>query len=645
MQLLFACWLFTLLTVTVADGGLQSAFDKLASDLLRGRPGGSSSSISGKWTVQVQSSSGKPTGSLSSATPNAWLTGSKIVPVKLATKKDAVSETPGASVGATPGQKPNVIIFVADDLGHADVSFTQGNLQTPTPNIDKLAWEGIILNRHYVNPICSPTRAALLTGKYTFHIGMQTHAIGEAEPWGLPTQFPTMADKFREIGYSTWHLGKWHIGRYTRAYLPNARGFDYSYGVTGGACNWFNYTVGWFTRNVKAGDQFPQPVSGRDLRENGRKVDYNVTNNVYFPELLNNQAERLIHNQDPAKPFFLYFATPVAHTGFEPYQDSQHTMPQFQLRPPVFQFSNAYPERKKCIGIIQVLDEQFRRIVMAVVNKGVVNNTIFVFFSDNGGPLARHAAFVHGSNHASNWPLRGGKGTLLEGGVRVPAFIWSPLLKRRGRATDQLFHVTDWLPTLWEAVGADPALLPEKGDGFSHWKSFQDGSSVGPRKELVNNIDTLGRMYAMIMEDEFGHLYKLIGGNVFENNWAGWDITEGTVPGDPSWKTYSPVEVNCNAPEGIEITKCVPWKADCLFELREDPCELNNLAKSNPDMLKTLQAKLKVYKATSIPAVIKHQDPAGLEEKWDHWWVPWKDLDPLDKIPLTYQPFQNSSAM
>ncbi|OQV17328.1 putative Arylsulfatase B [Hypsibius exemplaris] len=405
----------------------------------------------------------------------------------------------------------------------------------------------------------------------------------------MPLNHPTQADLFRSIGYSTWHLGKWHLGAATRQYLPNGRGFDYTLGVTGGACNWFNYTIGWIT---------PVPTSGRDLRENGKEVYANITNNVYFPNSSTTRRKDSSATKIP-EPFYLYFATPVAHSGFEPYFGAQHTMPQFQLRPPVYQFSSLFPERKKCLGIIQVLNEQFKRLTEAVVNKGIANNTIIIFFADNGGPLARHAAYVHGSNHASNWPLRMGKGSLFEGGVRVPGFIWSPLLKKRGRVTNQLFHVTDWLPTLWEAVGADPALLPANGDGFSHWKSFQAGLTVGPRKELVNNIDSILHQYAMIHEDQYGGLYKLIGGNAFDNSYFGWDRTEGTFAGDDSWRVYTPAEINCNFPEGIEVQQILPNKADCLFDLLNDPCELNNIADSYPAMLKLLQDKIKAYNATS----------------------------------------------
>jgi hypothetical protein len=119
---------------------------------------------------------------------------------------------------------------------------------------------------------------------------------------------------------------------------------------------------------------------------------------------------------------------------------------------------------------------------------------------------------------------------------------------------------------------------------------------------------------------------------------------EGTT--DNSWKTYSPAEIVCNFPEGIEVSPCLPWKADCLFDLTNDPCELNNIAATYPSMLKLLQDKLHVYNATSIPAGIKDFDPAAHPDLWQGWWVPWKEPsgEIYDKVPLTYAPFSASSA-
>ncbi|XP_055343843.1 arylsulfatase B-like isoform X2 [Paramacrobiotus metropolitanus] len=527
--------------------------------------------------------------------------------------------------------RPNIVLFVADDLGHADISYSEGNLQTPTPHIDKLAWDGIILNRHYTNPICSPTRSALMTGKDAWRVGMQSSVISEGEPWGLPVQFKIQPQYFKDLGYKTFIVGKWHLGTYSRDHFPNHRGFDYSFWFHGGDINWFNYTAGWIT---------PVPNNGRAFRENDNMVFANITNNFYFPEMMTAKAEQIIHDQDPSQPFYLYFTTPVPHTGIDQFGAVLQVMPKYQLRPPVRSFTDKFPERKKQIGLIQVLDEQFKRIVDALAYTGAINNTIIVFIGDNGAPLLGTSAIGRGANRGSNWPLRLGKGSLFEGGVRTLSFIWSPLLQRCGHITNQLFHITDWLPTLYEAAGGNLADL-DKNDitGMSQWTSLTQGQNYGPRRELVNNIDSRGGSYAMIYQDQYGGMYKIYGGNLYMNNYFGWGVTEGTTLDNPM-KVWTPTSVECNFPEGTEVTQCRPYLSDCLFDLINDPCETNNIASSYPNLLQTLKQKISVYNQSVFPFQNKPFDPASHPDLHQGLWTPWLDPSEVyDADPLTYSTF------
>ncbi|GAU91878.1 hypothetical protein RvY_04053 [Ramazzottius varieornatus] len=526
-------------------------------------------------------------------------------------------------------KRPNIVLFLADDLGHTDVGYSEGNIQTPTPNIDKFAWDGLILNRHYTHSVCTPSRAILLTSKYSFHTGMQTHPIGQGQPWGLNLKHKLMPTYFKQLGYKSYHLGKWHLGEFKRDYYPNNRGFDYSYGVTGGAANWFNYTEGWVA----------PPLSGRTLRENGKMVHANITNNVYLPDLLTAKAEQVIRlHAHSETPFLLYFCTPVPHTAFEDFLDIQQSTPQYQLRKVVYEFSYLYPNRKRQLAAIQAMDESFKRIIDALDVTGKLGNTIIVFISDNGAPMKENSFFIHGVNFGSNWPLRQGKGTLFEGGVRTVSFIWSPLLERRGTSTDHIFHASDWLPTLYEAVGGDLGdLKGDDHDGVSHWKTFNDPASRdGPRQELVLNIDAITNSYSMIKQAPNGNLYKLIGGNVFGNLFTGWNRVEGTNETDDSWKNWSPASVDCRYPEGMEVSKCEPWLHDCLFDVTEDPCEQRNVAYDFPDVLRSMQERLKHYNATAVPSATLPFDPNSDPAKWGGWWVPWKDEEPMDIQPLNY---------
>ncbi|OWA53085.1 Arylsulfatase J [Hypsibius exemplaris] len=533
-------------------------------------------------------------------------------------------------------QRPNIIVIIADDLGRTDISFTESNRHTPTPNIDRLAWNGIILNRHYSYQFCTPTRAAFMTGKYSIHTGMQGPSpIGSGEPWGLPLQFQTQGNLFKRLGYQTWNVGKWHLGESTRAHYPERRGFDYFYGILAGESNWFNYTVGWIT---------PIPNTGKVLRENGKAVFENITNNVYFPDLITSKAEQLIRNSDPNQPFYLLYTTPVPHSAIDRYSSALHTMPQFQLRPSVFRFSSAFPKRKRQLGLIQVLDENVKRLTDALINKGVANNSIIVFFSDNGAAISKPGATRQ--NYGVNWPLRSGKGNLFEGGVRTVACLWSPLLKRRGWISNKLFHLTDWLPTLWEAAGGDPRNLPDGGDGFSHWRFLQSGAEgSSPRRELLLDVNS-GNYYGIIVEDQYGTMFKLLGGKGIPKSSLDFVQPEGTTAGDMSWRGYSPAAVKCNFREGVEVTPCVPEVADCLFDLTHDPCELNNIAARYPATVQFLQQRIQSYNATALPSVSKPFDPQSNPNLWDGWWVPWKDPvgEIYDTDPLEFAPLSPSTA-
>ena len=173
---------------------------------------------------------------------------------------------------------------------------------------------------------------------------------------------------------------------------------------------------------------------------------------------------------------------------------------------------------------IQALDDQVKRIHSALERRDLLNNTIIVFISDNGA--APWPSFQH-ANHGSNWPLRMFRGTSFEGGVRNLAFMWSPLLKRRGIATDQLFHIVDWLPTLHDAAGGNVADLGEIA-GVSQWDSLREGEQKGPRSELVVNLHNFnsnfaGKHHGMIYQDPgTGVLYKILGGKIFNSSYTGW---------------------------------------------------------------------------------------------------------------------------
>ncbi|OWA53409.1 Arylsulfatase J [Hypsibius exemplaris] len=539
-----------------------------------------------------------------------------------------------------PTGQPNIVLIIADDLGHADLGYSEGNQQTPTPNIDRLAWDGIILNRHYTHQSCSPTRSALMTGKYDFQTGL-TYPYASGEPYGLPLHHKLLPQYLKDLNYSTFLLGKWHLGAHTREFYPDQRGFDYWLGYLEGEVDPFHYRTSWLGPDLGIQGAVK---GGRNLYENGFQVAEDCTNNHYLPHLLTERFEQIIHTYNSSRPFFVYFSTPLPKANSEwngtERVNRQFVMPQYAARAPVRAMDNKFAGRKQQIAQIQALDNQVGRITQALEDKGVLDNTIILFMSDNGGAPAIAPLFHR--NHGSNWPLRMFRGTPFEGGVRNLAFIWSKWwLKRKAIATDQLFHVIDWLPTLYDAAGGKLSNLPEMS-GVSQWTSLRNGEKKGPRTEIVASL--VRGLGLLAEEPSTGTLYKLVGGSFFNNkSFMGWLRTEGTNA-THTMTVKTSVSVNCGNPAGVERTACRPWIADCLFDLSRDPCETDNIAATNPGMLKTMQDKMRAYNATAGPHLMKPFDSASNPERWKNWWVPWMDPVPV-KGPAPCLPFQPSSAI
>ena len=323
---------------------------------------------------------------------------------------------------------------MADDLGNADLGYRGGEIKTP--NIDKLATEGVRMESFYGQPVCTPSRAALMTGRYPMRHGLQTLVIFPSHKYGLPTDERTLPQALKEAGYQTYMVGKWHLGHADQKYWPQNRGFDYFYGNVMGE-------VDYFTK--ERGGMVDWQRNGKFLNESG-----------YYTTLIGNEAVKLIEAHDPKKPFFLYFASMAPHA---PYQVPK-------------EYSDRYAsikdeKRRTYGGMISALDDQIGRVVTALDKKGMRDNTIILFASDNGG--VTNALFATGARSpeerkesggvglgekppANNGELRGGKGSLHEGGVRVPAFANWPA-KLQPRVVTEPLHMVDIMPTLLALSG------------------------------------------------------------------------------------------------------------------------------------------------------------------------------------------------
>lgn len=356
----------------------------------------------------------------------------------------------------TTAKQPNIVYILADDLGWKDVGFHGSDIRTP--NIDQLAQTGARLEQFYAQPMCTPTRAALLTGRYPMRYGLQTLVILPEQTYGLPTDERLLPQALKEVGYSTAIIGKWHLGHAKREYWPRQRGFDYQYGPLIGEIDYFTHEMhgqrDWYRNNVP-------------LKEKG-----------YVTTLLGQDAVRLINRHDTQKPLFLYLAFTSPHT---PYQAPQEYLDKYK--------DVKDPQRRAYSAMITAMDDQIGKVLAALEARKMRDNTIIVFHSDNGGVRSAMLAGqieTKGALPADNGPYREGKGTLYEGGTRVASLINWPA-KIKPAVIDQTMHVVDLFPTLAKLAGT----APEKGkplDGMDMWPTIAEGKP-SPRTEVVYNIE------------------------------------------------------------------------------------------------------------------------------------------------------------
>jgi arylsulfatase A-like enzyme len=360
---------------------------------------------------------------------------------------------------ADTAEKPNILLILADDLGWKDVGFHGSDIKTP--HIDKLAETGVKLEQFYVQPMCTPTRAALLTGRYPFRYGLQTGVIPTGEKYGLATDEWLLPQALKDAGYDTAIVGKWHLGHGDQKYWPRQRGFDHQYGPLIGEIDYFTHkaegVIDWYRDN--------KPVD-----EKG-----------YSTTLLGNDAVKVIENHDTSKPLFLYLAFNAPHT---PYQAPQEYLDKYK--------SIEDPSRRAYAGSITAMDDQIGRVVDALAKKQMLGNTLIIFMSDNGG--TRDAMFSGAIADVSkiklpcdNGPYRAGKGTNYEGGTRVAAIVNWPGHIKSGSTWNGLMHVVDWYPTLVNLAGGNTDKTKTL-DGMNVWTALSEDKS-SPRTEIVYNVE------------------------------------------------------------------------------------------------------------------------------------------------------------
>ncbi len=420
-----------------------------------------------------------------------------------------------ALAGEAQKLSPNVVLIVADDLGWNDVGYHGSEIRTP--NIDQIASRGVELDRFYVYPTCSPTRSALLTGRSALRTGITRPITGFTEG-GLPLDEKLLPEFFRDAGYQTFLVGKWHLGGSRAEYFPQNRGFDHFYGFLSGFVDYYDHSF----------------IGGIDWQRNGRTL----REEGYATDLITDEAVRLLRERDPERPTFLLVAYGAPHG------------PQAAPQQDVDRYAEIEDEdRRVYAAMVHRMDVGIGRILETLAKQELRDDTLVLFMSDNGGGGVGLASFVPHSSDGRNDPLRNGKASPYEGGIRVPAALWWPGVLDGGRKSAQVISVHDLLPTLAEAsqipVGDHKPL-----DGESRWSELRGGAPVARGPFAVNSVGTAA---------------------VIDGNWKLVKLPDLPILGFGA---------------GSE-----------LYDLKEDPREEHDLASAHPRVVERLEAFLERFEA------------------------------------------------
>ena len=425
-------------------------------------------------------------------------------------KKTADQNDLQSAVATKQPSKPNILLLIADDTGWHDVGYHDSVISTP--NIDSLAAEGSVLERFYACPTCSPTRAAVLTGRPPTRFGIYTPIAMRSELC-LPKDQPTLPALLQAAGYSTHQIGKWHLGLRPEV-GPNQYGFQTSYGYLHGQ-------IDQYTHIYKNGDQ-SWHRNGQFIEEEGHATD-----------LIGAETRRLIKERDKDQPFFIYTAFSVPHY---PIQE-----PDEWLKPYEDKIENK--SRRLYAASMTHMDYALGQIIATLKEEGIERETLVIFMSDNGGqenwfPTHGEYNLRHGPYDVlgNNEPLRDWKGSVYEGGIRVPAVVRQPGTVKQQKV-NQVCHAMDILPTVLKAAGiALPAGYPCEGISINAWLTGN-----APDKERT--------------------LY--------------WNTSENSGILDGHWKL-------------VHSSGTLESGTDELYDVFSDPCETNDLSAANPEKVKEL---------------------------------------------------------
>lgn len=518
---------------------------------------------------------------------------------------------------ARAAKPANIVLIVADDLGYNDVGFHGSEIYTP--NLDNLARTGVMLEDYYVSHSCTPSRSQLLTGRYGIHTG-QIRNIRPLQPTCLPLDEVTIAQKLKERNYRTYMVGKWHLGHYRTECTPTHRGFDSFYGILLGSGDHYRYF-----KKERVDDTYHY---GYDFWRNNSVSRVEGLSGIYSTTSYSNEALRIISAHDSKYPLFMYLSFQAPHGPLQ--------VP-FTWR----RQNNAITDLKRqyIAGMVTAIDEAVGELVKSLKSRGLWENTVLVFTTDNGGQIM---------NGGSNWPLRGGKGSFWEGGVKGVGLVNSPLIARPGRKSHKLMHVSDWFPTFVHLSQGD-LNGTKRLDGVNQWDTISKDAAT-PRKEVLIGMLSAAAVSKIneqrLSKECHEYIPKTIRRckkkvfefhkkckakkekNCFTYKGSKWCDRAAIRRG--KWKLLVGIQKPGNwipAPGSGAKKYCSSLYENQshlqLFDIKRDPSETTDMARRNPKKVEKLMAKLEKYKSRAVPEWFLPGDIRGSPKYNGGVWGPW----------------------
>ena len=454
----------------------------------------------------------------------------------------------GVLEAVVTSKNPHILYIVMDDQGYGDVGYTYETNDVKTPLLDKLAKEGLILERHYTAWMCTPTRASIMTGKYPISLGLQHDVFQPHTQECLNEKELLLPEVVRHNGYATHHVGKWHLGYARWSCMACMRGFDTSYGFVSGELHWMSHELYGYYDFYECSYNNEDGLNFQSLCEDQW---------IFSNDLYNKRAKQIIETHDRDTPLFLYLAMQSVHWPY--------------FVPPKY-YDCTDTDRCTMQAMLNAAEELLTDVISYLKEANMWDDTLLIYISDNGAPE---------SEFNSNGQLKGHKNQLWEGGVRTVAFMYSvnqDIMPNRG-STSCYVHVSDWYSTIIAISGGWDAYTNTTGLGIpadldtidqSSYLLFNTGSC--PRTEIMLHIDPVKRVAGY-----YKNQYKLLIG-------------------------CQDCDVECAGsgfyPLNIES---IDFDLIQLFDIFADPNELENISSHKQDVVDDLKADVIEYLSHQTP--------------------------------------------